>query len=331
MIGAHLLLAALLAVEEPAVLPETYPLVLLVQGDASDDGFRLRRLRVGDDVRAGAWRARAVVEVRGAGVPSGPLDGGLVPDAGTTRLTDTFVAFTPHRVLEIAAGSLRVPFSLSRQVDEADLRLPERALVVDAATPDFRAGVAVGGDLGLLQYRAALMSADRSLDGALFDSGALFALRVGAEPIGPVGIAPWRRPRDDPWASWWRFSAGASLLAGTLAAPRTLGTGVDGQLQAGRLTVACEYLFVRVRGGGPTQQGAALEPGFALWPERLDLALRGSWARLGGSDTLSAGGGLTLYTHHARLRWQVGLEHRWTAAGAAAGSGWAVARLALAI
>jgi hypothetical protein len=330
MIGAPLLLAALLAVEEPAVA-ETYPLVLLVQGDASDDGFRLRRLRIGDDVRAGAWHVRAVVEGRGAGAPAGALEGGRIPAAGSMRLTDTFVAFAPHRALEIAAGSLRVPFSLSRQVDEADLRLPERALVVDAATPDLRAGVAVGGDLGLLQYRAALMSADASLDGALLDSGALFALRVGAEPIGPVGVAPWRRRRDDPWASWWRFSAGASLLAGTLAAPRTLGTGVDGQLQAGRLTAAAEYLFVRVRGGGPTQQGAALEPGFALWPERLDLVVRGSWARLGGADTLGAGGGLTLYTHHARLRWQVGLEHRWGASVGAAGDGWAVARLALAI
>jgi hypothetical protein len=323
------LLAVVLAAE-PAERPASYPLVLLGQGDAAGDGFRLRRLRVGEDVRAGDFRVRAVAEMQGTADTWAGLQGGRLPTGGPVRLTDAFVAWIPHRAFEIDVGSQRVPFSLSRQVDEADLRLPERAAVVDAGVPDFRAGVALAHDMGLIQARAALLSADTTLDGALFDSGALFALRIGTDPIGPMGVAPWRRPSDDVWAPWWRYSLAASFLYGTLFGPGTAGVGGDGQLQWERLTVTAEYFLLRVREPAPQrsafQHGAVVEPGVALWRDRLDFVLRGSWSHWDGVDAVGAGAGLTLLTHHAHLRWQAGLERRWNVDGAA--SGWAIARLA---
>jgi hypothetical protein len=329
------------------------PLVLLVQADATDAsaggpgpgagagdppagaGLRLRRLRVGDDVRAGAWRARVVLEAQPASQPYGPLDGGRLPGIGPVRLTDAFLAYAPGAAFEIDAGAQRVPFSLSRQVDEVDLRLPERPAIVARATPDFRAGLALRGDLGLLQYAAAVMSGAAALDRSVSRDGALVAMRLAAEPIGPMGVAPWRRGAlhpGDPWNAWWRFSAGASILYGTLGGQRTMGLGGDGQLQWRRFTATAEYLFLS--DGGGDRQGAAVEPGIFLVRDRLELTLRAAWSRVALQDTLAAGAGLTLSLGDGRVRAQAAVERRRAVSddpGAPAALDWAVVRATLAL
>ena len=47
-------------------------------------------------------------------------------------------------------ASIRVPFSLSRQIDQAELRLPERAAITNTLAPDFRVGAGISGDAGAL-------------------------------------------------------------------------------------------------------------------------------------------------------------------------------------
>ena len=170
------------------------------------------------------------------------MEGDRIPLARPVRLTEAFVAYRPSRAFELDFGGQRVPFSLSRQVDEADLRLPERAQIIVGNAPDYRVGLAFVSDLGLLNVRIAGMSADRSLDDRLLTSGYFGALRIGADPIGPMGVAPWRRPANDPWYGWWRFSGGVSLLYGTLLAPRTFSVDADAQFQWRRLTITGEYL-----------------------------------------------------------------------------------------
>jgi len=137
LLGTH----AAAAEETAPKLRETAPLVLLVQGDAvlastpgaPDDPppgreLRLRRARVGEDVTLGAFRLRALVEGQSKnadGENFTPMEGGRL--AGAMRVTDAFVSFAPFALLRATVGSMRVPFSLSRRVDAADLRLPERA------------------------------------------------------------------------------------------------------------------------------------------------------------------------------------------------------------
>jgi hypothetical protein len=339
---------------------ETYPLVLLVQGDAVVDGrpsgvgaaagndppgggsdVRLRRLRFGEDVRRGAWRARLIVEASSRDAAFAPVEGGRIPVARFVRLTEAFGAWRPHRAFELDAGAQRVPFSLSRQVDEADLRLPERAQALVALAPDYRAGVAFASDLGLLNLRIAGMSADRNLDTRLASSGVFGAARLGADPIGPVGLTPWRRRSDDPWYGWWRFSAGVSVLYGTLVAPRTLALGADAQLQWRRVTVTGEYVGQHVaaaRAFWPSQ-GAVVEPGIFIARERLELVLRGAWYEqpretLTGptsADTLAGGAGLTFFAQGAHVRLQAGLELRRTLDARLPDSGWAIMRATLAL
>src|SRR5262249_42605326 len=149
--------------------------------------LRLRRVRVGDDLALGDFRLRALFEAlaeTATGSAFTPLGGGRLPFDGPLRATEGYAARAPLRAFQLAVGSLRVPFSLSRQSDEADLRLPERPAFVDAFLPDFRVGASVRGDLGELSYRAAVMSAAPVIDGQLFDHGILFAGRLVAEPLG---------------------------------------------------------------------------------------------------------------------------------------------------
>jgi hypothetical protein len=335
------------------------PLVLLVQGDAvlastpaaapaPDDppagaALRLRRVRVGDDVRLGAFRMRALFEAQpsdAAGEPFPPAAGGRLPVGGPVRATEVFLSWAPSGAFHLDAGSMRVPFSLSRQVDEADLRMLERPAFVDAFLPDYRSGVAIGGDLGELLYRAAIMSADQTLDGHQLGRGGLVAARVTAEPIGPVGLSPWRLAPGDPWYDWFRFAASVSVLYGTIAAPRTLAIDPDFQAQWRSLVVTAEYLFsMRYRQGvviDPTsyQQGGAIEPGVTLLPRRLDLVARGDWERSGGANSWGVGAGLTAYAPDARLRVGAGFERRRappSTEGAGSSSTWAILRLTIAI
>jgi len=336
----------------------SYPLVLLLQADAvlasapgetGEDpprgaGVRLRRARVGEDVTHGAWRARVLVEATSRDQPLAPLDGGRLPVAGPTRLTEVFGAWRPHRAFQVAVGAQRVPFSLSRLVDEADLRLPERAQALTALAPDYRTGISLESDLGLLDLRAAFFSADTSLDERLFTSGSLAALRLGAEPIGPMGVTPWRRRVDDPWYGWWRFSAGVSALYGTLTDGRTLALGGDAQLQCLRFTLAGEFLGQHTSGfdarGAWLRQGAVLEPGVVLLPERLEIVLRGAWYRepdavtanaLDTTDTLAGGAGLTVFAADALVRLQAAFELRRTVDARLPDSRWAILRATLAL
>jgi hypothetical protein len=338
------------------------PLVLLVQGDAllaskpdlgadpqdapAGAALRLRRVRVGDDVALGDYRLRVLFEgaaETAAGTPFTPLAGGRLPFGGSVRVTEAYVSWDRYRTFRIDAGSLRVPFSLSRQIDEGALRLPERAPFVDAFLPDYRVGAAVGGDLGELVYEAAVMSASPVLDGQLFDRGVLVAGRVVAEPLGPVGLVPWRRAASDPWYDWARFAAGLSVLYGTLAAPSTLALDPELSAQWRCFVVTAEYLYsVRYAHGativpGSTEQGAALEPGVTLLGRRLDLTARGDWERVAAANVWGVGAGVTAYAPDPRLRLNAGFERRWSEAtrsdhaGADGGSYWAIFRLTVAV
>ena len=137
--------------------------------------------------------------------------------------------------------------------------MPERAAFARTMAPDFRVGAGVGGDLGAMSYAAAVMSSSRWIDGDLFDRGAMVAVRLAAEPIGPVGLTPWRRPLDDPWTDWVRFGHGVSFLYGTLFEPRSIGAGTDAAIQWRRVVVTGEYLFLHAPSGD--QQGAVRRAG----------------------------------------------------------------------
>lgn len=334
---------------------------LLVQGDAvlasrpspvqdpadppAGAELRLRRVRVGEELYGHDLHARVLFEAQpdsAAGVPFPAPAGGQLPFGGPVRATEVFIGWAPHRAFEVDAGSLRVPFSRSRQTDEADLRLLERPAFADAFIPDFRTGVSVGGDLGEILYRAAFLSADPTIEGHLFDAGYLAAGRIVAEPIGPVGLRPWRRAAADPWYGWFRFSAGLSVLYGTIAAPHTLAIDPEITAQWRNLVVSAEY-FISTRLSSGTSfaetgaQGAVLEPGVTVLARHLDLAARGEWEQAAGNRLWGAGAAVTAYATDPRLRVSGALERRWSQSDptapqpAPASSYWAILRLTVAV
>ncbi len=339
--------------EPPTARPSTYPLVFLFQGDAvlasepdaandaagtgadGPDGstLRLRRLRVGDDVRFGAWRVRTTLEARGRSQAQPLVEGGRLFARGDLRVPEAFAAWEPHRAFQLAVGAQRVPFSLSRLVDEADLRLPERAQITAAVAPDTRAGVSIESDLGLLDARLAFFSAATTYDRNLLSSGALGVFRLSADPIGPMGVTPWRRRADDPWADWARFSAGVSILYGTLLEAKTLALEGDVQFQWRRFTATAEYVGEHARGW--PHQGVVIEPGVFVLADVLELVLRAAWYRRpldvtvdpgDALDTLAGGAGLTLFAHAAHVRLQAAFELRRTPRVEPRDSSWAIFR-----
>ena len=321
---------------------ESLGLVLLAQGEAiaasapalpgdppEGESLRLRRVRVGEDLDGRRWRVRAVLEAQSAdasGEHFAAADGGRIQ--GPLRVTEAFAAWMPHRIVHVEAGALRVPFSLARQIDVADMRMPEQAVMARTLAPDFRVGAGIGGDFGALQYSAAVMSASRFLDDDLFDRGALVALRMAAEPIGPVGTRPWRRAPDDLWTDWFRFRHGVSFLYGTLFEAKTIGAGMDLSAQWRGFVATAEYIFMHAPSGD--NQGAVFEPGVTLFARRLDVVARGEWQRAAGANGWGGGAAVTLYARDPRARLQAGAE-RHTGPGPAGAASYVLLRVTFAI
>ncbi|HTA19996.1 MAG TPA: hypothetical protein VK989_11920, partial [Polyangia bacterium] len=136
-----------------------------------------------------------------------------------------------------------------------------------------------------------------------------------------------------------RFSAGVSVLYGTLLEAKTLGLGGYAQLQWRRVTVTGEYLAEHFSTGGGAStwahQGAVVEPGVFLAPRRIELVLRGAWYRqpaaittttTDATDTFAVGAGLTLFGYSDHVRLQGGLELRRTRDARLPDSDWGIIR-----
>lgn len=299
-----------LLVQTDAVVLHHGPDAPAIEDGSTRPGFYLRRARAGLDVRSGDWRARLIGEVTArtevADAALDPIAGELA--RGRTRATEAFVAYAPDKAFALAFGALRVPLGLSRQIDEGDLRLPERARIIARATPDFRMGVAASGDLGLLQYAAGGYSAAPVFGSGFRDGGTLLVGRLAVEPLGPMGVAPDLRRRDDPWYGWWRFSLGVSTFYATLPGANEAGLGGDGQLQWARLCVTGELLWTRR--DSADRLGFTIEPGVFLVPERLEVVGRfESFHDQLGTDSAADDWGVTVgltafatSARHARLQ-----------------------------
>lgn len=297
-------------------------------------GFYLRRARIGLDAVDGLWRARMIFE---ATARSEVADAALDPiageiDRGQPRPTEAYVSFAPHKAFALSAGSLRVPIGLSRQIDESDLRLPERARIITRATPDFRMGAAASGDLGVLQYALGAFSASPSFGADFRDGGTLMVLRLNAETIGPLGVAPQLRRSSDPWYRWWRFSVGLSTFYATIPGANETGVGGDGQFQWARFLFTGEVLWTHTT--AVDRVGFTLEPGLFVVADRLELVARAEWMNdtVGPTTPADAWGtalGATFYSASRRFRLQAAytLRHAATSdAGAPPTAGWAVVR-----
>lgn len=298
-----------------------------VGDQATQAGFRLRRARAGLDGSRRRWRARAVLELRAEGDTG---QGGTPRDPDRPRVTEAFVRWQPGVAFHADVGSLRVPFSLSRQVDEADLRMAERPLSVQSIAPDFRVGAAAGGDLGLFQYAAGFFSNPSPLGDRGVVSSGLLAARLSAEPLGPVGVAPHLRRSSDPWWPWWRFAVGGSFFYDWRGGPDNVGIEGDAQIQRGRFAVTGEILWAR---RFPQRLGVVVEPGFFIWRDRFEVVARGEWfdGRYGLSDVGDAwvaAGGLAYHARSGGVLVQAMFHHRQDVHGDVPND-WALLRLSL--
>jgi len=323
-----------LLLQSDALLAHHGPSLPAIEDGTIHPGFYLRRARIGLDAADGYWRARMIFE---ASARSEVADAALDPiageiDRGQPRPTEAYVSFAPHKAFVLCAGSLRVPIGLSRQIDEGDLRLPERARIITRATPDFRMGAGASGDLGILQYALGAYSASPSFGAGFRDGGTLLVLHLNAETVGPLGLAPQLRRSTDPWYRWWRFSVGLSAFYATLPGANETGLGGDGQFQWARLLVTGEVLWTHTT--DLDRVGFTVEPGVFVVADRLELVARAEWMNddVGPTTPADAWGtalGATFYSAGRRFRLQAAytLRHAATSySGTGTTAGWAVVR-----
>ena len=321
-----------LLVQTDAVVGHHGPTTPPIEDGTAHPGLYVRRARLGADAASGWWRGRVIVEATARPeVAAGRVDaiaGEL--GGGAPRAPEAFIAFVPGKGFALSAGSMRVPLGLSRQIDEGDLTLPERARIITRATPDFRVGAAATGDLGLLQYALGTYAAAPTLGADFATGGDLTVVRLAGEPIGPMGVAPHLRPHDDPWYPWWRFSAGVSAFYATLPGANEFGVGGDGQLQWLRFNFAGEVLWTRR--AAADRVGFTLEPGVFVWRDRLELVARAEWFNDEvGPETITDAWGASLGATFFSLAGHARLQAAYTvravpAAGAPPPSGWATLR-----
>ena len=323
-----------LLLQSDALIAHHGPSLPAIEDGTIHPGFYLRRARVGLDAVDGYWRARMIFEATArsevADAALDPIAGEL--DRGQPRPTEAYVSFAPHKGFALSAGALRVPIGLSRQIDEGDLRLPERARIITRATPAFRMGAAASGDLGILQYVLGGYSASPSFGAGFRDGGTLMVLRLNAETVGPLGLAPQLRRSSDTWYRWWRFSVGLSAFYASIPGANETGLGGDGQFQWSRLLFTGEVLWTH---STPVDRvGFTLEPGVFVVADRLELVARAEWMNddVGPTTPADAWGGAlgaTFYSasHHFRVQAAYTLRHAAVSdTGTGTTAGWAVVR-----
>lgn len=142
---------------------------------------------------------------------------------------DAWIWWQPWRPLGFLVGRARVPWSTTRQWDDADEPLGAPPFLVDRVAPDRRWGLALLGDLGAMSYAGGIWAdldaidprsipADVSTGGLLAAGGQVewtpIAPMYGSNPVGKVrgAFGPLPTPRSDPWYATARVSLGLGTL-----------------------------------------------------------------------------------------------------------------------
>jgi len=248
-------------------------------------GLVLRRARLGLAAAVDDWEVRLDQELAAPSpvVVSDPLFP-LGPSAAAPRATEAYLAYAPSAAWRMTAGSQRVPLSWARLMDPADQWLGAAPLPVSRLLPDYRVGLSMSGDLGLIQYHLGWFAPQAGSVARCNREGSLWVFRLGGEPIGPVGQVPWRRLSRDPWYPWWRFSHAISLAWADLPDLSTHLLLVTGEQSFSwrRFTLMAEILWQR---RSPTLAGAVAADSLAVWVDtgvfvvrdRLALIARFDW------------------------------------------------------
>ena len=274
--------------------------------------LRLRRVRVGEDVGGRVFRAarRAGSACRPTrlGRYFAPVEGGRLQ--GPLRVTEAFaVVDAARRSSGSDAGALRVPFSLTRQIDQAELRMPERAAIASTLAPDFRVGAGIGGDFGALscvgggdvvQPHARRRRVRPRRDGRRARGG-------GADRPGRR-LTPWRRPPAIPGptgsgSGTASRSCTARCTKQRRSAPAWTCRCSGGASRRPPSTSSC----TRRRG---TSRAPSSNPASRWARAGSTSSLRGEWQRAAGANGWGAGAAMTIYARDPRARLQAGFERR---------------------
>lgn len=140
-------------------------------GDPEDDqGFKLRRARVGFQGSDGAFRYAVVV-----GMSSGA--DGLTQSTGTVGIVDAYGGWQVHSSMELTAGVQKVPFGRENLLSSSELVFQERSITSNHIGPGRELGLLSSGSFGGAAVHAGVFNGNGSIVGDDND-GLLYAGRV---------------------------------------------------------------------------------------------------------------------------------------------------------
>ncbi len=222
----------------------------LVESEAPEHRFEVRRARLSLDLEAARW-----LEAQ--------LDGDLVR---APAIRDAFVELRAGPVIGLRLGKFKRPFSRIELTSSGRLPLNERGIVNDLIVDDANfafggrdIGAALVGEAATLHYEVGVFNGSALLEetDAAKDVGArLVWTPAKAVEVGASGAFKWRadaalqRPRDDYWAA-----------------------GLDTRLRLSRLELVGELLWGQ-SGRGPHRPAALGGTVYAVWRTKLSEALR---------------------------------------------------------
>jgi hypothetical protein len=318
--GAPTETLALSALGQAVIVPWAGDDVRLRAGDVTDgDAFAIGAARIALCGQYMTSRGRLVYAL--GYEPWNVVERATADAAPWGRLTVAELGFWPWTWLGFSLGVRKILFSYGHDEPLEGRMLPFEPFVSRSIAPDRRLGVTVDDDFGVAHIVIGVYEGARSLEPTA-DGGLLLAVRLRAEPIGPVGSALSTVDDDPFWRRRPRFGVNASILWEYTAQFSGYALGADIPFKWGPLGVAVEYLYANnTREQGPstfpaqvrTRQG--LWAGFALmmWRPYLELEGRYDWLDVANDPRQRFHAitvGATAYVYKTWARLQLAYTHK---------------------
>lgn len=245
------------------------------QGD--DDKFEIRRLRLGARVKfLDDWRVKVVTDM---------VEGS---DVTYDSLNTAYLGYSPSKHLKFKLGKQTPHFGQEWSTSSMDLRVIERALLVQQVRPRRSTGLTVAGDWENWEYEFGGFSGDRDREFGGVDAGVFLTASIGYDFTDMID--GWK---DFDWRLDYLYNDGHPGNGGVKPYSHSFSTSL--KLRKKRFRMAAEAIYAEGIEGRPDVWGFLVTPSWELVDDTLDLVLRYHYAKSDGRD------GLRLRRRYERL------------------------------
>ena len=233
-----------------------------------DDKFEIRRLRVGTRVKfLDDWRVKVVADMVAGS------------DVTYDALNSAYIGYYPSKHLKFKLGKQTPHFGQEWSTPSTDLRVIERALLVQQVRPRRATGLTVTGDWEDWEYELGVFSGDRDREFGSGDAGVFVAAGIGYDFTDVID--GWK---DFDWRLDYLYNDGHPANNGVMPYSHAFSTSL--KLRKKRFRMGVEAIYADGIEGRADAWGFLVTPSWELVDDKLDLVLRYHYAKSDGWDGL---------------------------------------------